>query len=108
MQSKSKTKLWLERLGVAMITVVALGAPFVLGFVGYIGLRPEGIFFNEGDPQRETHVWMERERQGPVGIYWQRALQKAGADGKPCTYANLTSLRWRPKLQLESNDGGCL
>ncbi len=107
MQDKSKTKLWLERLGVAMITVVALGAPFVFGFVGYLGLKPEGVFINEGDPQREAHIWMERERKGPVGIYVQRVRQKSGADGKACIYTNLTEWRWSPSWTFASNDGPC-
>jgi hypothetical protein len=107
MQNKSKARVWLERLGVAMITVVALGAPFMVGFVGYIGLKPEGVFINEGDPQRETHIWMERERSGPVGIYVQRTLQKTGADGKLCTYTNLSELRWSPGWAWASNDGAC-
>ena len=107
MQDKSKTKLWLERLGVALITVFALGAPFVVGFVGYLGLKPEGIFINEGDPQRETHIWIERERKGLVGIYVQRPLQKFGVDGKACSYTNLSGLRWKPSWAWVSEDGAC-
>jgi hypothetical protein len=107
MQNKGKAKLWLERLGVALITVVALGAPFVFGFLGYLGLKPEGVVINEGDPQREMHIWIERERRGLIGFFVQRTLQKPGEDGKTCTYTHLIELRWRPEWSFASNDGPC-
>jgi hypothetical protein len=110
MHSKSKAKLWkewIERLGVALITVAALGSPFVFGFVGYLGLKPEGVFINEGDSQREAHIWIERERRGLVGLFVQRTLTRPGEDGKTCVYTRLTELRWRPEWAFISNDGPC-
>jgi hypothetical protein len=104
---KSKSRLWLERLGIVLVAVVALGTPFVFGFVFYLAVRPAGVFFNEDDPLRVTHIWMQRERGGASGIGLQTTSTSAGAGGLQCARTRITFLRWRPALEIELGGGSC-
>lgn len=102
-----KQRLWLERLGVALITVVALGAPFLFGFVFYLGLQPQGITFNDNDPFRQGHIWMQRERRGVTGIGIQTTRPEAGPNNLQCARTSLTYLHWRPNIGIDTNGGSC-
>ena len=103
--AKSKTRLWLDRLSLALITVLALGLPLVLAFIFYLGVRQEGIFINEGDPLRQGHIWMQHERTGPVGLGLQTSAEEAGPNGQACARATITFLRWNPKFELTRERG---
>ncbi len=108
MAKAGNKRVWLERLGIALITVIALGAPFVFGFVFYLGLQPEGITLNEGDLFRETHVWMQRERRGPTGIGIQTTRAEAGPGDAQCARTSLIFLHWRPNLGIDTSGGSCM
>ena len=103
--AKFGARLWLDRLGLVLITVLALGLPLVLAFVFYLGVRQEGIFINEGDPLRQGRIWMQHERTGPVGLGLQTSVEEAGADGQACARATITFLRWSPKFELTREQG---
>lgn len=70
----SRVRLWLERIGVGVVAFLSLTAPFVFGFVHYLGVT-DGLEINVGDPLRESRVWMIHERRGPVGIGWRTPAQ---------------------------------
>jgi hypothetical protein len=103
----SKTRLWLERIGVGLITVLALSAPFVCGFVYYLGVT-DGIEINVGDPLRESRIWMIRERRGPTGIGWQYTAPIAGPlPGVQCARSQLIILNWSGGLSLDTSSNYC-
>lgn len=103
----SRTRLWLERLGVALFTVVALGAPFVFGFVYYLGVS-DGIDINAGDPLRESRIWMQKEKRGPTGIGWLRtAPANSPQPGVQCAQSQLTMLNWSGGLSLDTSSRYC-
>lgn len=103
----SKTRLWLERIGVALIAVLSLSAPFVFGFVYYLGVT-DGIEINSGDPLRESRVWMIQERRGPTGIGWQHTAPIGSpAPGVQCARTQLTVLNWRGGLSLDTSAKYC-
>ena len=103
----SQTRLWLERLGVALITVVALGAPFVFGFVYYLGVT-DGIDINQDDPLRESRIWMQKERRGPTGIGWLRTTPtNSPQPGVQCALSQLTVLNWTNGLSLDASASYC-
>jgi hypothetical protein len=103
----NRAKLWLDRVGIVLFTVVALGAPFVFGFVYYLGVT-DGIELNVGDPLRESRIWMQKEKRGPTSIGWQRA-EPAGQPlpGVQCARSQLTVLSWRGGLSLDNSVTYC-
>ena len=107
MAKVGKRRLGLERLGIALITVVALGAPFVFGFLFYLGIKPEGITLNEGDLFREAHIWMQRERRGVTGIGIQTTRAEAGPNAEQCARTSLLYFHWRPSLGIDTSGGSC-
>ena len=97
----SKTRLWLERLGVALITVVALGAPFVCGFIYFLGVT-DGLEIDSGEPLREARVWMMWEKGRPTGIGWFRNTPAGSPQaGVQCARGQLTVLNWRGGLSID-------
>lgn len=106
MASTSKSRLWLERAGVALITVVALGTPLLLGFFGYLALG-DGLEINGGDPLRETRIWMIKDNRRLRGLAVLRQTAVA-QDGLQCARAHYNALLWSPELSLESNSTNCL
>lgn len=106
MASTSKSRLWLERAGVALVTVVALGTPLLLGFFGYLALG-DGFEINSGDPLRETRIWMIKENRRLRGLAMLRQTTVA-QDGLQCARANYSALLWSPALATESNSTSCL
>jgi hypothetical protein len=103
----SKTRLWLERIGIGLIAVLSLSAPFVFGFVYYLGVT-DGIEFNAGDPLRESRIWMIRERRGPTGIGWQRTANIGNPQpGVQCARTELFVLNWRGGLSLTRDAQYC-
>lgn len=107
MSNTGRTRLWLERIGVALIAVVSLSAPFVFGFVYYLGVT-DGIEVNSGDPLRESRVWMIQERRGPTGIGWQHTTPIASPRvGVQCAHTQLTVLNWRGGLSLDTSARYC-
>jgi hypothetical protein len=103
----SKTRLWLERIGIGFIAVLSLSAPFVFGFVYYLGVT-DGIEINAGDPLRESRVWMIRERRGPTGIGWQyTAPVGSPRPGVQCARTQLTVFSWSGGLSLDASANSC-
>jgi hypothetical protein len=103
----SKTRLWLERLGVVLITVVALGAPFVFGFVYFLGVT-DGLEINAGEPLREARVWMIWEKGRATGIGWFRNTPAGSSQaGVQCARGQLTVLNWRGRLSIDDSVNYC-
>jgi hypothetical protein len=103
----SKTRLWLERLGVALITVVALTAPFVCGFIYFLGVS-DGLELNAGEPLREARVWMIRERGRIEGIGWYRNTPVSSPQaGLQCARGQLTVLNIRGGLSIDDSVNYC-
>jgi hypothetical protein len=103
----SKTRLWLERIGIAIIAVLSLSAPFVFGLVYYLGVT-DGIEINTGDPLRESRLWMIRERRGPTGIGWQYTAPINGPlPGVQCARTQLTVFNWSGSLSLDTSANYC-
>lgn len=103
----SKTRLWLERIGIGIVVFLSLSAPFVFGLVYYLGVT-DGIEINIGDPLRESRIWMIRERRGPTGIGWQYTAPVSDArPGLQCARSQLTVLNWRGGLSLDTNAVYC-
>jgi hypothetical protein len=103
----SKTRLWLERIGVASIAVVALTAPFVFGLVYYLGVT-DGIDINSGDPLRESRLWMVQEKRGPVGIALLLTMPIGEIQpGAQCARTQMTVLYWNRGLSLDNSARYC-
>jgi hypothetical protein len=103
----SKKQLWLERLGVALITVVALTAPFVCGFIYFLGVS-DGLEINAGEPLREARVWMIRERGNIQGIGWFRNTPVSPPQGGlQCARGQLTVLNVRGGLSIDDSVNYC-
>lgn len=102
-----KTRLWLERLGIALITVVALGAPLLMGVVGYLVIS-DGIDWGVGDPLREGRMFILREPRGLAGIGIVRKSPASDASGTlNCARTHYTELRWSPSLGIDGNANTC-
>jgi len=103
----SRTRLWLERIGVGLIAVVSLSAPFVFGVVYYLGVT-DGIEFSPGDPMHESRLWMQKDRHGPTGIGWLRTAPAASTSpGLACATSQLTLLNWQGGLSLDTSTHYC-
>ncbi len=103
----SRVRLWLERIGVGVVAFLSLTAPFVFGFVYYLGVT-DGLEINVGDPLRESRVWMIHERRGPVGIGWlyTRPVDAPQA-GVQCAHSQLILFEWRNGLSLRTDAEYC-
>lgn len=102
-----KTRLWMERLGIALITIVALSAPFVCGFIYYLGVS-DGLEINAGEPLREARIWMIWEKGNATGIGWFRNTPAGSPQqGVQCSRGQLTVLNWRGGLSLDNSVNYC-
>jgi len=102
-------RLWLERLGIGLIAFLSLTAPFVFGFVYYLGFS-DGIEINTGDPLRESRIWMIYNKNGPSGIGWLRtAPAESPHNGVQCARSQLIILSWSggPLLDTETRYCRC-
>ncbi|MCS7088639.1 MAG: hypothetical protein NZL91_08090 [Thermoflexales bacterium] len=103
----SRLRLWLERVGVGVIAFLSLSAPFVFGFVYYLGVT-DGLEINAGDPLRESRVWMIHERSGPAGIGWLYTRPvEAPQEGVQCALSQLILFEWRAGLSLRTDAEYC-
>jgi len=105
----NSVRLWLERLGIGLIAFLSLTAPFVFGFVYYLGFS-DGIEINIGDPLRESRIWMIYNQNGPSGIGWLRtAPAESPRDGVQCARSQLIILNWSggPLLDTETRYCRC-
>ena len=103
----SRTRLWLERIGIGVIAVLSLTAPFAFGFVYYLGVT-DGIEINQGDPLHESRIWMQKDRRGPSGIGWLRTAPTAASQlGLQCAYSQLIVLNWKGGLSLDTSASYC-
>jgi hypothetical protein len=106
----SKFRLWLERLGLVLITFLALGTPLALGLFGYLALG-DGIDFSSDNPLRASRVWMIREsrRMTGLGMVTQSSATPAdtGLAGLQCARTHFTALLWSPDWQLDRNSQSC-
>ncbi len=102
-----RSRVWLERIGIGFIACVALTAPFVFGFVYYLGIT-DGIEINMSDPLRESRIWMQKERRGPTGIGWlYTAPTGTPQEGLQCAQTQLTMLNWKGGLSLDTSVNYC-
>lgn len=103
-------KLWLERIGVGIVTVIALAAPFVFGLAYYLAVVEEGLAINDGDPLREARIWLVRERRGASGLAVQTTASAAGADpaqAAQCARTNVIFLSWTSGLRVDEQVSYC-
>jgi hypothetical protein len=102
-------RLTLERLGIALITVLALGGPLALGAFTYLALG-DGFDIAAGDPLRAARIWLikENRRFTTLAFTMNTAEAPAGAEpGLQCARIWFTALRWSPELSLERTAGAC-
>lgn len=106
----SKFRLWLERLGLVLITFLALGTPLALGLFGYLALS-DGIDFNTSDPLRAGRIWMIREprRMTGLGLVTQSSSTPADSSqaGLQCARTHFTALLWSPEWRIDRNAQSC-
>lgn len=106
----SKFRLWLERLGLVLITILALGSPLALGLFGYLALG-DGIEFGGGDPLRTGRLWMIRENRRMTGIGLVTQSSTSPDDpadaGLQCARTNFTALLWSPNWTIDRNTQTC-
>lgn len=103
-------KLWLERIGIGIVTVIALTAPFVFGLAYYLAVVEEGLSINESDPLRASRIWMVRERRGVSGLALQTTSPAAAADpaqANQCVRTNVVFLRWDGGLRVDEQVSYC-
>lgn len=103
----SRTRLWLERIGIGIIAVLSLTAPFAFGFVYYLGVT-DGVEISQGDPLHESRIWMQKDRRGPTGIGWLRTAPTASTQPSlQCATSQLTVLNWKGGLSLDTSASYC-
>jgi hypothetical protein len=106
----SKFRLWLERLGIVLITFLALGTPLALGLFGYLALG-DGIDFGAGDPLRAGRIWMIREsrRMTGLGLVTQSSALPADSSeaGLQCARTHFTAVLWSPDWHIDRNSQSC-
>lgn len=101
-------KLWPERAGYGFVAFVALGFPLLVGFLLYLGFS-DGITIGEGDPFRETRIFMVRDSRN-VGIGWtspSATLSDNGDTNQRCVRTQFSHLRVRPRLGITTTDEFC-
>ena len=108
----SSVRLWLERIGIALVAVVSLLIPIVIGLLFYLAVT-DGLAINSGDPLHEMRLWMVQERKGATGlgltITSPRASSAANSAGDAvCAHTSVTFLKWDRSLRLENEAGYCL
>jgi hypothetical protein len=102
-------RLTLERLGIALITVLAIGMPLALGAFTYLSLG-DGFDIAAGDPLRAARVWLIKENRRFTALAFTTTASEApsGAEaGLQCARTWFTALRWSPELSLERTAGAC-
>ena len=102
-------RLTLERIGLLLITVVALGAPLALGFFSYLALS-DGFDFNTSDPLRAGRIWLVKENRRFTALAISTTRGAAAADDAPdlqCARTHFFALRWSPELSVERTTGSC-
>jgi hypothetical protein len=102
-----KSRLWFSRLGVALVTIVALGAPLLMGLVGYLAIS-DGIDWSASDPLRAGRMFMLREnrRMTGIGIVTKSATSDV-TNSATCARTHYTALIWSPALMLDRNSATC-
>jgi len=102
-------RLTFERLGIALITVVALGGPLALGAFTYLALG-DGFDIAQDDPLRAARVWLIKENRRFTALAMSSTSTESPAAADPgvqCARTWFTALRWSPELSLERTAGLC-
>lgn len=110
MKSGSAARVWLERIGLGIVTVIALSAPFLFGLFYYVAVVEEGLAIGDGDPLREARVWMVRERRDLTGLGVQTTSSAASADpSQPgqCARTSIIFIKWDGGLRMEQPVSYC-
>ena len=110
----SPFRRFLDRLGLAVFTLLALGGPLAIGFFAYLALG-DGLELNSSNPLRAGRIWLLRENRRftalAISSVAPAAPQIASDDAQPdniqCARTYFTALRWSPALSLESTAGTC-
>jgi hypothetical protein len=103
----STSRIWFARLGTALIAVLALGTPLLLGLFGYLALN-DGIDWNTGDPLREGRLFMVREKRRMTGIaIVTKSAETAKTPAQSCARTQYNALLWSPALGLDRNSAAC-
>ncbi len=101
-------KRWIERAGLALITVLAIGVPLALILYTVLALG-DGIEVASGDPLREARLWMMREKRTNVGIgLLTHTAETPPQPGLQCARTNYRAVLWRPDLRYEGNSDTCV
>jgi hypothetical protein len=104
---KSPFRLWLERIGIALVAAISLLAPLLIGLLFYLALT-DGLVINAGDPLHEARLWMVQERKGATGLGLTIASpQASNRDDIACAHTSVTFLKWDGSIRLESEAGYC-
>lgn len=107
---QSPARLWLERFGIALITLFALGLPLLLGLMFYLSVNEDGISINQGNPLAETRLWMTREKRGITGIALQTTSAAQPQNPSPntkCATTHVFILRWVDGLKTDQSANYC-
>lgn len=103
----SPTRLWLERAGIALVAMISILIPLLIGLLYYLAVT-DGLVINAGNPLRETRLWMVRERKGATGLgLTMTSPQTSRVAGATCAHTSVTFLKWDGSLRLESEAGYC-
>jgi hypothetical protein len=106
----SPARARLEKFGVALITIFALGLPLLFGLAFYLAVNEDGISINQGNPLTETRLWMTREKRGITGIALQTsgpAQPQAPSPNTQCAITHVFILRWVDGLKTDQSANYC-
>lgn len=106
----SPARLWFERLGIALITIFALGMPLLFGLGFFLAVNEEGISINPGQPLAETRLWMTREKRGITGVALQTSAAAQPANPSPtlqCATTRVFILRWVDGIKTDQSATYC-
>jgi hypothetical protein len=110
----SSFRRFLDGLGLALITLFALGGPLAIGFFAFLALG-DGLELNSSNPLRAGRIWLLRENRRftalAISSIAPAAPQPTSDDAMPdniqCARTYFTALRWSPALSLERTAGTC-
>lgn len=105
---QSHRRIWLERFGVALITVIALGAPLLMGLVTYLAFTDNGISLSAGDPFNEKRVWMVKEpRNWGIAYTYHDVANAQTSASASCARLQFVFLKFSGGVKLERSAGEC-
>ena len=106
-KTNSPFHLAFERIGIALIAIISLLIPLIIGLLFYLAVT-DGLVINDGDPLHEVRLWMVQERKGATGLGLTiTSPRSSSASDTVCAHTSVTFLRWDRSLRIENEDGYC-